>query len=139
MVRHFCTTINGQWSYNTSPNSLPLESRWKIANENGFAENQVWYTLSQIYIYGGCLATPMQSRRERVKRYYMCGVVDILVGSSCYLLFSRTSKGLLNLLDRPFIACRGKLFALLAAKRPKKGAEPEQPSYIKKDHSLHHH
>ena len=62
-------------------------------------------------------------------------MVDILVVATSS---PRTSKGLLNLLDRPFIACRGKLFALLAAKRPKKGAEPEQPSYIKKDHSLHH-
>ena len=138
MVRHFCTTISGQWSYNTSPNSLPLGSRWKIANENGFAENQVWYTLSQIYIYIWRLPCNSNAITKRESKA-VCGVVDILVGSSCYLLFSRTSKGLLNLLDRPFIACRGKLFALLAAKRPKKGAEPEQPSYIKKDHSLHHH
>ena len=95
--------------------------------------------LKYIYIYMEAALQLQCNHKERVKRYYMCGVVDILVGSSCYLLFSRTSKGLLNLLDRPFIACRGKLFALLAAKRPKKGAEPEQPSYIKKDHSLHHH
>ena len=92
--------------------------------------------LKYIYIWRlPCNSNAITKRESKA----VCGVVDILVGSSCYLLFSRTSKGLLNLLDRPFIACRGKLFALLAAKRPKKGAEPEQPSYIKKDHSLHHH
>ena len=94
--------------------------------------------ISNIYIYIWRLPCNSNAITKRESKA-VCGVVDILVGSSCYLLFSRTSKGLLNLLDRPFIACRGKLFALLAAKRPKKGAEPEQPSYIKKDHSLHHH
>ena len=76
-------------------------------------------TLYLKYIYMEA-ALQLQCNHEERESKAVCGVVDILVGSSCYLLFSRTSKGLLNLLDRPFIACRGKLFALLAAKRPKK-------------------